>query len=585
MSKIVQDSTTLTLKQRNRNLMKWASYFRENPQVFARSYLNIHLKDFQKVLLYQMEHNDHYTYIASRGIGKSWLTALYITIRCILYPGTKVVIAAGVRKQGRDIIQKISKDFCLLHSWGSDNLNREIKFLKDSTNELAVVFNNGSTIDVVTANDNARGSRAHLLVVDEFRMVKLEVIDTVLKKFRSDPRHPGYLDSPKYAHLAERNKDIYCSSAWFQSHWSYTHFRTYMANMFDDTKNYYVTSIPYQMAIRSNLLLKEQVQDEMSEATFNPITWSFEMESLFYGASEGAFFDFEVLNNRRTIKTPFYPTEVYQRRNEKPPKRIPGERRILSVDVALMASTKHRNDASSFMINSALPETDLDYISHFVYLRNYEGLTTDELGLTIMKTFYDYDCTDLVLDSNGVGLGVFDFIVKDQYDPDTGITYKAFQCVNDKAMADRCHVRNANKCLWSIKASSQFNTTIATLLRSELMNGKIQLLCNEIDGEDYIKEKTKGWNKLSPQEQSHLIVPYIMTSMLINELINLEHTYNDGKVKISEKSGMRKDMYSSMAYNVWVVSEIQRKRRPVSDTNWIDKLVNVTKKQTLDIGF
>ena len=37
-----------------------------------------------------------------------------------------------------------------------------------------------------------------------------------------------------------------------------------------------------------------------------------------------------------------------------------------------------------------------------------------------MRYFYKYKCTQLVLDTNGIGLGVYDFICKDQYDSETG---------------------------------------------------------------------------------------------------------------------------------------------------------------------
>lgn len=47
-------------------------------------------------------------------------------------------------------------------------------------------------------------------------MVDKNTIDTVLKKFLTAPRTPGYLNDPKYAHMLERNKEIYMSSAWLE---------------------------------------------------------------------------------------------------------------------------------------------------------------------------------------------------------------------------------------------------------------------------------------------------------------------------------------------------------------------------------
>ena len=46
-------------------------------------------------------------FIACRGIGKSFLSAIYCVTRCILYPGTKVCIASGTRGQAINVLEKI----------------------------------------------------------------------------------------------------------------------------------------------------------------------------------------------------------------------------------------------------------------------------------------------------------------------------------------------------------------------------------------------------------------------------------------------------------------------------------------------
>ena len=47
----------------------WASYYRCNPQRFVKDYLNINLKLFQKILLYQMMLNNYFMYIAAERTG------------------------------------------------------------------------------------------------------------------------------------------------------------------------------------------------------------------------------------------------------------------------------------------------------------------------------------------------------------------------------------------------------------------------------------------------------------------------------------------------------------------------------------
>src|SRR4051794_11029436 len=82
----------------------WASFYRANPHRFVRDYLGINLKLFQIILLYAMNFNHYFMYLASRGQGKSFLSAIYCLVRAILYPETKIIVASGTKGQAREII-------------------------------------------------------------------------------------------------------------------------------------------------------------------------------------------------------------------------------------------------------------------------------------------------------------------------------------------------------------------------------------------------------------------------------------------------------------------------------------------------
>lgn len=555
-AKTVKKTFTEVQNEKSERIMEgvgcWASFYRENPQRFAAEFLNVKLKVLQKILLYMMMHMIHFMYFASRGSGKTWLTALYCVIRCILYPGTKICIVSGTKGQAMEVISKIKDDFMKNYGWGSQNLCNEIEFISDSPNTGKCDFYNGSYIHVVASNDNARHNRANIIIIDEFRMVNLSTLTLVIKKFLTAPRSPGYLNNPKYAHLQERNSEIYMSSAWYSSHWSFKKAQSFLANMLDDKRSYFVCGLPYQHAIQSGLLMREEVEDEMSEEDFDPIGWSMEMECLFYGQNSDAFFSYEDFNDRRKIKNAYLPLFMYEKRGINVPELSAHERRIMSVDVALMASTKHNNDASSIQINVAIPD-DKKYKSNYVYFANFEGMTTDELGITIMRYFYRYKCTDLVLDTVGNGLGVYDFIIKDQYDPETGETYEAMTACNNPEMAERCRVKGAKKVVWCIKANADFNSNAAIGLRASLKNGEINLPVDSNDAMEIVR-KLPSYSSLSDKEQAEILMPYAQTTMLINEAINLDHELVNNKVKLKERTGMRKDRYSSMLYNNAVVS-------------------------------
>lgn len=157
-----------------------------------------------------------------------------------------------------------------------------------------------------------------------------------------------------------------------------------------------------------------------------------------------------------------------------------------------------------------------------------------------------------------IGLGVYDALSKDLDDPDTGEIYPALSCCNDDNMAVRCTVPGARKCVWSIKGTAQFNSDCAILLREALHNGRIRLLINEFDGEENLKS-LKGYNSLTPAEKMSLQLPYIHTTLLIDELTKLKHEQTGSRIRVFEQTGMRKDRYSSLAYCYYVATQIDIK--------------------------
>ena len=194
----------------------WGSYYRENIDVFVKEYLQFDfLRWFQIYLLVMMDRSRTFLWIAARGMGKSFLIAIFVVIRCILYPGTKVVVTSGTRGQSINILEKIQAELIPK----SPNLKNEIDFsaTRFSGQDARIMFKNSSYIKVVTASDNARSNRANVLVVDEFRMVNKDTFDTVLKKFLTSRRMPEYRelsDSERKAEYAkEPNMACFLSSA------------------------------------------------------------------------------------------------------------------------------------------------------------------------------------------------------------------------------------------------------------------------------------------------------------------------------------------------------------------------------------
>ena len=261
----------------------WASFYRENPQRFAKDYLNLPLKLFQSFLIFAMMHNSHFMFWAARSIGKTWIAAVYCVIRCILFPKTKICVVSRTRTQGNEVLDKIINDLMKNYGWGSENLSREITYHTIGQNKAVIRFRNNSWIKVVTSSDSARGNRANILIIDEFRMVDKRTIDTVLKRFLGTPRQPAYLNRKEYKNkpeLLETNIEMYLSSAWYKSHWSYEKSKAYTVNLLGGRDGYFVCGIPYQMAIKEGLKKRVEIEDEMSEADFDEVVFSINISVL-----------------------------------------------------------------------------------------------------------------------------------------------------------------------------------------------------------------------------------------------------------------------------------------------------------------
>ena len=572
--KTTREVETEELNRVKETVAERAAFYRANPQRFVRDYLGItNLKWFQEVILYMMNNCVYFMYLASRGQGKTHIFAIFCCIRCILYPGTHICVVSKTRKQAQEVLDRIVKVFMPM----SVNLQSEISEIVFNGQESHIEFYNGSRIFVATANDNARHYRATLLLVDEFVKVDPTIIESVLKKFLSEIRSPKYLEKPEYAHLQERSRELYASSCWYESHWSFEKSITYLKNILEG-RSYGMCALPYQLPIKEGLLIREQVEDEMSEATFSDVSFHMEMKALWWSDTDGGLYSHEDVERNRVLPYAWYPPSVVpsmQDKHMRIPKKGAKEKRILSADLALMASTnKKDNDAASIFINSLTPISQTKCMSNIVYTENIEGMRADDLALMIRRRVEEYDCDYLVIDAKGLGLPIVDLLMKDMNDPQTGLIYGALDCCNNDEISARCAVRGAPKKIWAVMGSANFNSEAALGLREAFRQGAIRLLVSEYDCEDYLT-KLSGYSKLSIGEKADLRLPYVHTTLLGNELINLEYEAKNGIIKVQEKSGMRKDRYSSLSYNIYVAKELERRmaRGPRNGMDAVNRLL------------
>lgn len=567
----VTQATQTKYEKIQAGLQKWTAFYRANPHRFGIDYLGMTwMATFQQILINVFFMFNYTMVIASRGMGKSQIVAAALCIYCILYPGTQVVIAAGVRSQSLNVLNKIIDEFYPK----SQNLQNEIASFKIVPSEAYIKFKNGSIIKVVTAKDSSRSARAHLVIVDEFVQVKETIINTVLRKFKAGQRRPDFFDKPKYTdkqnvpkpkdwvHVPkEPNREVYISSAYYKYHYSWAKFNAFYKSMVKG-ESYFVCGFPYQLPVSAGYYPLSQIREEMQEENFDAVSWSMEMCSEFFGESTSAFFSYKDVSTQRKLILPVYPKPYYELLGDpkiKYQKKKLGEIRLLGIDVATQGGSK--NDATAISLLQMMP-TNYGYSRSATYMETIDGGHGQDQAIRIRQLYDDLDCDFVVIDCNGVGLSVFDELAQDQYDSERKIVYEAWSCINDEAMAARCRNPDAPKIMYSVKATAQFNSDAAVYLRDCMRRGKIRFLTDEADGKEWLNG-SKAFQNLAVEDQVMYEAPFYQISAFVNEIVNLDYTLLNDKIKVKERSGARKDRYSSILYANFIAGEIEREHRNV----------------------
>jgi len=544
------------------NLINWADFYRRNLHRFTEHYLGIPLYPYQRLMLYELGNAEESVTVAARAAAKSFIVAIFACDEAILRPHSRIVIASSTLKQAKLIVsEKIEKELMPK----SANLRAEIRQIRTHGDEIEVDFYNGSTIIVVVGNDNARGHRSTLLILEEFRMIKKNVIDSVLSQFQV-VRDTGYGMMPEYSDLPpEESKTVYISSSWYRSHWMWKLIKDSAMRTGAGDKRYALLAFDYIITLYHKIKTRSQMIKIKKQS--DPVTWMIESENLMIGENEHAYFDYEMLAACQTMKQP----PIYPRKdiNSDAPKKgsiLPhqeGEIRTLNCDIAFV--DKKGNDNSIFSIIRMLPERSetigLSYRKQVNYMESVHGGDTIKQALRIKQIFFDTECDYLVLDLRNGGVAIYDMLARPTYDDATQTEYPPLRAMNDENTAKRIRAEGALDVIYVVTATQKLNSDIAQLTRREFSEKNVSLLCHYDVALDEVLPKVKGYSTATDlEEQMFYERPYLETQAMINEMIELTYDRlpDTGVIRISEVGTNTKDRYTSVSYGLYFASLIER---------------------------
>lgn len=539
------------------NLIDWITYYRRNIHRFVQHYFGVQLHFYQVIWIYFMSITERFITISSRATAKSWLIALLALARATLYPKSEVVVVASTMKQASIIFSKMSslKD-------DYPNIQREIREFRTSQNLCLCTLHNGSTIKVVACSESGRGERATFTIGEEFRIMDKQKYDSIVKPF-SYARQAPYLKSPKYSHLIEEPREVLISSAYHKGLWWYDETVTIIKMMLSGMNVGFI-AFDYLVAIKHGIKTKKQIEKE--KITMDEITFMEEYENIPFGENSDAYFKLDMFKKNRIISKAFYPLRkdlLNKKRNPHDIKRVDGEIRLVSVDIATRA--RESNDNTIISCIRLLP-TSKGYIREIVYMESHHGEHTGKQALRVKQVYYDFTGDYIVLDLQQAGISIFEQLAVVTKDDEKGIEYEAFTVYEHKSLdkslieelKEKTLALNAKPIIYPVLATAKFNNDSAVDFRDKLQRGKLKLLIKDNDAENYLERTNSEFMGIEDLNlKSWYLMPYIETELLVNESINLAFAVSGGFIKLNTVGTARKDRYTSCSYGNYFASLLE----------------------------
>lgn len=557
------------------HVMAWCSFWRRNLHLFVRDYLKLSLYPYQQIAIYKMGISNFICMIASRNDAKSFIIALYACCRCILYPGTLLVIGSATKGQSKLMVSTKIQDE--LMQW-SKPLAAEIEKVSTSVNDTYVKFRNTSKIIVYTANDNARGNRSHASCREEFRQIDKKIEDSVISPFQTVRNRPYmrinignklYGDIPI---LQENPVDIYISSSWIDDgNWMWGIVDQAFTGMLKNDGSVLLT-FDESITLKHHLKTMKQMKREKKKQ--DPVTWKTEFLNLKVKDSLSSYFTYKMLMNRQISKHVFYPRNILDFKNNRKNKyAIPkqdNEIRVISNDIAFVAGEK--NDNSVYSCIRAIPE-NITYETNNGsieirqgYRRQYPYIESNQIGDTtkqairIRQLYEDFESDFIVIDTRNGGLQVLYALEKVLYDEERGVEYSPLCCMNNEDYAKVCIDPGAKKCIYAINATQMLNSDIAIAFRKNLVENKIDFLVNFNTAKEEILQNNKEYiEEIDVEKQVEFERPFLETQAMISECAELQYEKmpQTGIIKIQEKGKNRKDRYTSCSYGSHFIDQLE----------------------------
>lgn len=490
---------------------------------------------------------------APRAFSKSFITILAMILQCIFIPGTKRFICAPNKTQAAQIakekIVEIYDRWPLLRKEviGGEVSDTPGNFGKDY---VTLKFRNGSQFDVVGALDSQRGGRRHGGLIDEVRDHEEGPINEVVLPLMNVSRR---LPDNSVNEREPNQQRIFMTSAGVKTSFAYDLLIDDFIDCIIHPESTFVFGCDYRVPVLHSLLDKTYINKLKTSSSFSEDSFAREYASIWSGSSEEAWFNFDKMSKYRKIKNP--ETHAISRANSE-------QFYLLSVDVGRL------NDQTVCCVFRVNVSGDGKYYATLVNLyvlgRTAETKPFRIQAMDLKKIMRKFNPREVIIDTNGLGLGMADEMIQEQVD-EFGNIYPAYGFANDDDYL-KIQPKDAVRILYGIKANGPLNSKIHGNAYSRINGGMVRFLIKEQEAKNALLS-TKQGQKMSVMQRVKRLMPHEMTTKLFEEMANLRLKKTGANMDIVlEQINPRypKDKYSAFAYGLWRIKELeeeQAKRR------------------------
>ena len=479
-------------------------------------------------------------------------------IKCILYPRSKLCVTSGGKEQSAQIVTEKVTELCTLVPALERELDRRPGKTREGKDAVRYIFRNGSWFDNLAASERSRGARRHAMLIEECIGVDGDILSQVLLPVLNIDRRA--MDGTMQPSETLNKSQLYITTAGYKNTFSYDKLIQFLIWMVINPEKAFIMGGTFRIPVLAGLQNADFISDLKRDGTFNAAAFNREYESKWIGTSEGAFFDGNVFDRSRTIRQPDFS--------------IADLGPVKSAFYVISADIGRKGDLTAVSVIKVIPQPTGAPIKHLVNLFSWEDMHFEDQAIKLKKLYYQYQARRIVIDGNGIGAGVMDYMVKPQILEDTGERLPSFGVYNDpdgswkKDYVQEGLVSNA---IYEIKANAPLNTEAHVNLQVQLANNKLKLLIDERTAQSKLLASKEG-EAMSFESRADYLKPFTLTSILKEELMNLREEAEGINVILKRaNSRIHKDKVSSLEYALYYIKveeESNAKRKKFNVADW-----------------